>query len=544
MPALRDFPEQLRLGRRCFAGAGRIENHVHAAKADGPRRSFDTFFWPALREVAGFPKTGIDLRSIHGLVLLGLIVRLGVALFLPSTAHADETFQYLEQAYRLASGRGMTPWEFQVGARSWLIPGLLWPFAAVAHAFTTSPTPFLAIVAMLMILASLSSVAAAFAIGGRCGKREALLAGLVAAVWPELVFYAPHILADTLSGATLIGALSLCLQPGGGKQRAIAAGLLLGVTVALRVQLAPAVALAAVWTGFGALRRSWSVFALSLMGPILGSGLLDWATWGTPFQSTWVNVFLNLGGVAASFGVQPWWWYAGIELWHWNVAAPFVLLTVALGSFRMPMLGAVLLVILATFSAVGHKEYRFIYPALPILCCLAGVGTATLLRSLARQSSFLPVGLAIACSAWIGVAAGVAVGAPMRSLWTHDRGVLQALETVNADPGACGLAISPPDTWEKTGLSRLRADIALYAAPEPRKPSSPDAYNYVLEPLGASSSVLPTGFSRLTCYEDHAACLYHRPGTCRASGGRPLAPRGSEATEAALRRTGLKLAGP
>ena len=41
---------------------------------------------------------------------------------------ADEIFQTLEQGHRLAFGYGLVPWEYQSGARSWLLPGVIGGF--------------------------------------------------------------------------------------------------------------------------------------------------------------------------------------------------------------------------------------------------------------------------------------------------------------------------------------------------------------------------------------------------------------------------------
>jgi hypothetical protein len=51
---------------------------------------------------------------------------------------------------------------------------------------------------------------------------------------------------------------------------------------------------------------------------------------------------------------------------------PFVAVT-ALGDMRrLPLVCAVAVVVLLTFSAIGHKEYRFVKPALPLLLpCVA-----------------------------------------------------------------------------------------------------------------------------------------------------------------------------
>src|SRR5262249_1834727 len=62
-----------------------------------------------------------------------LLVFLAVALFLrlwifhslPSIYWADEIFQTQEPAHRLAFGPGVIPWEYRLGMRSWVLPGIL-----------------------------------------------------------------------------------------------------------------------------------------------------------------------------------------------------------------------------------------------------------------------------------------------------------------------------------------------------------------------------------------------------------------------------------
>jgi hypothetical protein len=63
--------------------------------------------------------------ALAAILLLALAVRLAVAWTQVYVAYLDETFQYFEQAHRLAFGSGIKPWEFFDGARSWLLPGLI-----------------------------------------------------------------------------------------------------------------------------------------------------------------------------------------------------------------------------------------------------------------------------------------------------------------------------------------------------------------------------------------------------------------------------------
>lgn len=507
--------------------------------------------WPPLmwlrRHVAGIGDTGgaagepgvARSAPLLALILLAaLVLRVATAILLPSVAHPDETFQYLEQANRLAGGRGLVPWEFVYGARSWIIPGLLWPLAALSHAISRAPELYTGLVAAVMICASLTSVASAYVLGRAHGRVSAALAGLITAIWPENVFFAPHVLADTLSAASLIGALALCVRPG--RRRAVVAGLLFGITVALRIQLAPAVVVAATWALTSRFWRDKFVFGLALAVPFLASGVVDWITWGAPFYSTVVNFAANAGGVADSFGVAPWYYYPGVEISMWGLAAPLVLGTALLGARRAPLLGAVVAIVMLTFTAVPHKEYRFIYPALPILCCLCGIGAAHLLadlRRFARGRNSERIGLAAAVAVWAAAAGSVALSKPMIDLWTHDRAILQAFAAVNADPASCGLAIAPPVFWSSTGQSRLRSDVTLYIAGALWDPGDSAAYNYFVQPSAPDGTeVHLPGFRFVRCYGDEDACLYRRGGGCNPDAADPVELGLIPETEAALKR--------
>ena len=61
---------------------------------------------------------------IGALLLFAAGLRLTALLALPSMNWGDEIFQATEQAHRLVYGTGLVPWEFQVGIRSWILPGV------------------------------------------------------------------------------------------------------------------------------------------------------------------------------------------------------------------------------------------------------------------------------------------------------------------------------------------------------------------------------------------------------------------------------------
>src|SRR5262249_43210459 len=71
--------------------------------------------------------TNERLLTAGGLALLTILsvgLRLVPIVIDPSINWWDEVFQSTEQAHRLVYGYGLVPWEFQLGMRSWLLPGI------------------------------------------------------------------------------------------------------------------------------------------------------------------------------------------------------------------------------------------------------------------------------------------------------------------------------------------------------------------------------------------------------------------------------------
>ena len=56
---------------------------------------------------------------LAGVLMLALALRLYAIATQTYVVYLDETFQYFEQAHRLAFGSGIKPWEFFDGIRSW-----------------------------------------------------------------------------------------------------------------------------------------------------------------------------------------------------------------------------------------------------------------------------------------------------------------------------------------------------------------------------------------------------------------------------------------
>jgi hypothetical protein len=482
-----------------------------------------------------------DLPAVLVLVLAGVLLRAATCALSPNIAWEDETFQAVEQALRLVSGRGLTPWEFQIGARSWILPGLAAPLVAAGRAISGDPRVALGLVAALMIAVSAAAVVCAYAVGARHSRLGGLFAAGLAAGWAELVYYSPHLLPDTLSGALLLAALAAAQRPRGAG-RLVWIGFLLGATFVVRVQLAPAIGLVGLMACGASLRARLGWLVAGFAAPVAALGALDWATWGAPFHSLVVYLQTNLGGAAAAFGAAPPLAYLGAEIEIWGgLASALVIGTAALGARKAPGLAAVAAVIVLTFSAIAHKELRFVYPALLLLFVLCGVGTGELAADLARRLGAwagrrgAPLLLALV---WIAASAAVGFGPGLRPFWARDADVLRALDDVNAAPDSCGLGLDRPD-WTVTGLSRLRGDLQLYDAQ--RTPG--DAYNRLLRLPGRQRPAAvyeAQGFSLQACYGSRGVCLYRRPGPC-AAGRAPLRATTPAPVRATLTKLGFSV---
>jgi hypothetical protein len=325
------------------------------------------------------------LQPLACCLAAALLPRLANALLLRNFYAPDEIFQYLEQAHRLVYHQGFVPWEFQVGLRSWLIPlGLALPMALM-HGFSASPAPGLLLIGVLCCVASLTIVWCAVRWGELYqGNRGAWLAGMLAAFWPDLWLMAPHPMEEAFAAYTLLPALHLAVlnRRAPDARHVLAAGFLLGLTFCLREQLAPAIAIAGIYL-CGRSPKDWRRGIGMALLPVLAVGLLDWWSWGQPFRSFWMNVYLNLVvGIAAHFFDRESPAYFPLNLlydWLWG-ALPLLWFAWR-GAKQMPVAGWVALAILIEHSLIAHKELRYVFPGIALAVPLAGIGLAGLWRA-------------------------------------------------------------------------------------------------------------------------------------------------------------------
>jgi hypothetical protein len=483
--------------------------------------------------VAPAPRT--VWRLLAALAAASFAVKMALYGLLPNLGNPDETFQYLEQAHRLVYGTGLVPWEFLAGIRSWLLPLLLTPAMALARVTGAGPETYLAGDAALCALLSLSAVSCGGLWGWRAaGLAGALLAGALNAFWFESVYYSVHPLSEAVAADFLIIGLYLGYpsRPAETSGRLVASGLCLGAALVFRLQLAPAIAVAILgicrWR-----RRAYGAAGLGVLGPVLLLGLVDWLSWGRPFQSVLSYVLVNMApGGAERFGTEPWYQYAVWEFGYWSVASLLMLPLIVLGARRLPLILCVALTILAAHSIIPHKEPRFVFPAIPLFLTLAGIASARLSQ---RLRDLVPRPAAAATCLWIGLSALLGSFGYFASYWFVGNGMIAAMRIVSADPGSCGVAIYPGDLWWRTGgYTRLRPDLPIYglAPDEPDADAQSAAYSAIIA-TGNAANPPRTDFSNLGfraagCRANGVnrapVCLWLRDGACDRRAALPLVP--------------------
>src|SRR5215831_5868028 len=81
------------------------------------------------------------------LVALAILLRLQPLLVEPSAVWPDEIFQTAEPAHLLVFGSGLVAWEFQLGVRSWILPGIIAGLMELSRALGDGPDYYLPLIA-------------------------------------------------------------------------------------------------------------------------------------------------------------------------------------------------------------------------------------------------------------------------------------------------------------------------------------------------------------------------------------------------------------
>lgn len=471
------------------------------------------------------------------ILLLALAIRLNVAFAFRNLLGPDEILQTLEPAHRLTYGYGIVTWEFREGIRSWVFPGILAGVMRLTDWMGDGSTGYLAGISIFLCLLSLSTVLVAFLWGYRVsGIVAAILSAGACGVWLDLIYFAPKALNEVVAThfflpGLYLGVYGRCFQP---RTRLFVAGLLCGFALALRIQLTPAVVLAVAYICRKDWREKWVPMTVGILGPILAFGLVDAFTWSYPFQSFWLNVWVNIvAAKSQQYGVSPWYTYLSMLKNGWSWALVPIALLVILGARRSPILVWLAFAIVLSHSAIGHKEYRFIYPAVCTIVLLAGLGTAELLVLLGmRLSSRWIVTPVLVCLllwtstsgflAWSGPATATRGGSTTTIApqdWKRFSSNLLASQSLSQEKTLCGVGLRGIAWFNSAGYTYLHQNVPIFLIEkETNFDELAPSFNYLV----SRSPVSPqhSDYKLQKCWG--TACTFKRPGSCAEKPGYQL----------------------
>lgn len=403
-----------------------------------------------------------------GLLACALLVRVAEVVAFPSLHHPDENFQLFEQAHRLAFGYGIVPWEFVLGIRSPVLPLIFAAVFRISEPFIGGPEGYLVVARLLLASSSLVAVSAVYRMGRRTSATHALIGGLVAATWFEIVYFADRPLTEAVATTVLLVGLSLASvrEHEFVQRRLVAIGFCLGSCLMLRVHLVAGLFVIALWVGRLDLRGRWWPMAVGGLIPLAVFGAADQIVWGSFFHSYVAAFRVNvIQSVASSFGTAPAGAYARWLLVQWRYAFPLLWALVIVRARPSAMWIVAAIAIIAMHSAIPHKEYRFVYSAFACLVIVAAMGSADLLEKARRLFGPVACRYLIFATAllWVATSAVLAFTGSFRYQWFQARALIMSSFALAKEPDLCGVLFYDSRWFDTGGYAYLHRNVPLYS---------------------------------------------------------------------------------
>lgn len=338
---------------------------------------------------------------------LGAAALLCTAVFSEGFHHADEHYQIVEFAgWKLGiTPESDLPWEFAERMRPALQPAMVC-LVHRALSLVGEPDPFTVAMLLRLIIAALTFIAALLLLRGQLRDNPAmrdegwlwLYLFLAFLLWFG-VYGGVRFSSEGFSAALFAIGYAGIAHPrhAAAPRAALLSGVLLGLSVVARMQMVLMVAGLFAWCLLIA-RMRWPALRMFIIGGLVGygvGGLIDRWFYGEWVFTAWNYFDLNvLQDKAAGFGTQPWYHYF-TEVFF-RAVPPFSLLfllppLMLFALRRRDALTWTVLPFIAGHMLIGHKEYRFLFPVLPLLPALVVSGLALIaergwLRGLSTRS--------------------------------------------------------------------------------------------------------------------------------------------------------------
>jgi hypothetical protein len=348
-----------------------------------------------------------------------------------------------------------------------------------------------------------------------------VLAGLVAATWFELVYFAGRPLTEAVAATFLVVALALASVPQMqlGFRRLAAIGSCLGLALMLRFHLAPGLLVVAVWLGGRDLRGRWVPMALGALAPLIVFGVADWLYWGAPFSSYVAALRIDLiDGKASAYGVEPPSYFFEQLADIWAGALPAMAALVILRARASALWIVVALVIIASHMLIPHKEYRFVFPAFASLALVAAMGSADLIERM-RQLPGVPgrALVAVGAALWVGTSLELAFAPGFKDEWFETGDVIAASFKLAHQDDLCGVLFYNHDWAATGGYAHLHRDVPMFVLADDQDTArqSTGAFNAIILTHEFLDNFAPQ-FALQDCSgdDDEDVCIMKREGDC------------------------------
>lgn len=441
------------------------------------------------------------------LVVVGAGLRIWLGLGGDGIYHPDEIYQLLEPAHRAAFGYGLYAWEWDYGARNWFLPGLIAGYLKTLSAVGLSePTQYVDATRVAFALLHASAGLAVYLLARmhRVGPWVAAVGAGFFLFNPASMYLGFRTLSETISTPLVVFGLYFSLlqaysdDPDGRRWPLWLGMSLLGAAVLMRLQNAIFIVPLVLFWRFREPEKLYADALKVLVVWALIYGVVDWVTWGLPFQSAGAYLRFNLlmDGSTVNYGAEPAYQYIVTMVSSMGLLGALILLLPLAAWKRGTELFACAFLFFGLHCAFPHKDLRFISGAWPLFAVLSAVGIEVVGAWLAERTDVGQQMLTWALA--VLMLPSILMGAlEVRSLTFGQMGQAETLEVEPDTPALdyqgpvnrllaqasrrddiCGLFLQGEWATVVGGHTYFHRDVPFFHAGNP--PESPQQVNYVL----------------------------------------------------------------
>ena len=311
-------------------------------------------------------------RYLPWLLGIGFILRATIALLGDFVIHPDEIMQYLEPAHGLVFGNSISYWEYYYGARSWIVPSVVATVLFLCKIIgLDTPLFYIAAVKLFFCALSVAVPFSLYVIGRRMfGEQSGRVVLVLSVFWYELIGFAHKPMTEFVATSILMLLALYTLRPQRlSLQQAVIATALAVFVVAVRFHYALAAGLIMLVPFVQSAPLTRIAMVAAAGAAFLLVGIFDYFTWGSFLHSYLLNFNVNLLLNAGRGEESSAWHFIG-----WLVVASGGIFLCAFFSMfnyqRRLFLLLLVAAILIPHMTQAHREYRFIFAALPFLLLL------------------------------------------------------------------------------------------------------------------------------------------------------------------------------